>query len=55
MGEIRNLTPEGSGPLGRPRSGCENDIKMDLVEIGCGRGVWIEFVWIMTGAGGRLL
>jgi hypothetical protein len=30
--------PEGKTPLGRPRSRWEDNIKMDLKEVGC--GVW---------------
>jgi len=29
--------PEGKGPLGRSRRRWENNIKMDLQEVGCGR------------------
>jgi hypothetical protein len=42
MGEGRNVyrvlvgKPEGKRPLGRPRRRCEDGIKMDLREIGCG-------------------
>jgi hypothetical protein len=28
--------PEGKGPLGRPRRRWEDNIKMDLIEVGCG-------------------
>jgi len=28
--------PDGKSPLGRPRSRWEDDIKMDLQEVGCG-------------------
>jgi hypothetical protein len=28
--------------LGRPRHGCVDNIKMDIREIGCGGGNWIE-------------
>jgi hypothetical protein len=28
--------PEGMRPLGRPRRGWEDNIKMDLREVGCG-------------------
>jgi hypothetical protein len=28
--------PEGKRPLGRPRRGWEDNIKMDLQEVGCG-------------------
>ena len=34
--------PEGMRPLGRPSCGWENDIKMDLQEVGCGGMDWIE-------------
>jgi len=34
--------PEGRRPLGRPRHRCENNIKMDLQEVGCGGMDWIE-------------
>ena len=33
---------ERKRPLGRPRSGRENKIKMDLQEVGCGGMNWIE-------------
>jgi hypothetical protein len=33
--------PEGKRPLGRPRRRWE-DIKMDLQEVGGGRGNWME-------------
>ena len=34
--------PEGKGPLGRPRSRWEDNIKMDLQEVGLGCGDWME-------------
>jgi hypothetical protein len=34
--------PEGNGPLGRPRRRWEDNIKMDLQEVGGGRGDWME-------------
>jgi hypothetical protein len=34
--------PEGKGPLGRPRRTWENNIKMDLREIGWGSMDWIH-------------
>jgi hypothetical protein len=34
--------PEGKRPLGRPRRKCEDNIKMDLQEVGGGRGDWME-------------
>jgi hypothetical protein len=34
--------PKGKRPLGRPRHRLEDNIKMDLQEIGGGRGDWVE-------------
>jgi hypothetical protein len=34
--------PEGKRPLGRPRYRWEDNIKMDLQEVGCGSIGWIE-------------
>jgi len=34
--------PEGKRPLGRPRRRWENNMKMDLQEVGCGGMDWIE-------------
>jgi hypothetical protein len=34
--------PEGKRQLGRPRSRWENNIKIDLQEVGCGGMDWIE-------------
>jgi hypothetical protein len=34
--------PEGKGPLGRPRRRLEDNIKIDLQEVGCGGMDWIE-------------
>ena len=33
---------EGKRPLGRPRRRWEDNIKMDLQEVGCGGMDWIE-------------
>ena len=33
--------PEGKRPLGRPRRRWEDNIKMDLREVGCDPGEWI--------------
>ena len=47
--------PEGKRPLGRPRRRWENNIKMDLQEVGGGRGDWIELAkdrdrwWALAG------
>ena len=48
MGEDRGVRrvlvgkPEGKRPLGRPRSRWEDNIKIDLKEVGGGRGDWME-------------
>ena len=34
--------PEGKRPLGRPRCRLEDNIKMDLQEVGRGCGDWME-------------
>jgi hypothetical protein len=34
--------PEGKRPLGRPRRSWEDNIKMDLQEVGCGGMDWID-------------
>jgi hypothetical protein len=34
--------PEGKRPLGRPRYRWEDNIQMDLQEVGCGGMEWIE-------------
>jgi len=36
--------PEGKRPLGRLRHRWENNVKMDLQEVGCGGEDWIELV-----------
>jgi hypothetical protein len=47
MGERRGVCrvlvgkPEGKKPLGRPRTRWEDNIKMDLQEVGCGGTDWI--------------
>jgi hypothetical protein len=43
--------PEGKRPLGRPRHRWEDNIKMDLQEVGCGRMYWIELAKVGTGGG----
>ena len=48
MGDIRGVfrvvveKPEGKSPLGRPRLRWEDNIRMDLQEVGCGGMDWIE-------------
>jgi hypothetical protein len=34
--------PEGKRPLGRPRRGWEDNIKIDIQKVGCGGMDWIE-------------
>ena len=36
--------PEGKRPLGRRRRRWEDNIRMDLQEVGCGGMYWIELV-----------
>ena len=36
--------PDGKKPLGRPRRRWKDNIKMDLQEVGGGRGDWMELV-----------
>ena len=48
MGEGRGVhrvlvgKPEGKRPMGRPRRRCEDNIKMDLQEVGGSCGDWME-------------
>jgi hypothetical protein len=35
---------EGKRPLGRPRRRWEDNIKVDVQEVGVGRGDWMELV-----------
>jgi hypothetical protein len=41
--------PEGKWPLGRSKRRWENNIKMDVQEVGGGRGDWS---WLRIGTGG---
>jgi hypothetical protein len=45
--------PEGRRPLGRPRRRWEDNIKMDLQEVGW--GAWTGLIWLRIGTGGGLL
>ena len=45
--------PEGNRPFGRPRHRWEDNIKMDLQEVGC--GVWTRSSWLRIGTGGGRL
>jgi len=38
------VKPEGKRPLGGPRRRWEDNIKMDVQEVGCGGMDWIELV-----------
>jgi len=60
MGERRGVCrilvgkPEVKRPLARPRCRWEDNIKMDLQEVGCG-GVWTGSRWLRIGTiGGHL-
>jgi hypothetical protein len=59
MGERRGAykalvgKPEGRRPLGRPMRRWEDNIKMDLREVGW--GVWTGSIWLRIGTGGGLL
>jgi hypothetical protein len=44
---------EGRRPFGRPRRRWEDDIKMDLQEVGW--GTWTGLILLMIGRGGMLL
>jgi len=54
MGESRGVyrvlvgKPEGKRPLGRPRGRWEDNVKMDLQEVGCGGMAWIELAQVGT-------
>jgi hypothetical protein len=45
--------PEGRRPLGRPRRRWEDNIKMDLQELGW--VAWTGLIWLRIGIGGGLL
>jgi hypothetical protein len=58
MGEWRGVyrvlvgKPVGKRQLVRPRRRCEDNVKMDLQEVGC--GVWIGWSWLRIGKVGEL-
>jgi len=60
MGEWRGVygvlvgKPEGKRPVGRPKRRWEDNIKMDLQEVGCGRMDWIELAQDMDSWRGFL-
>jgi hypothetical protein len=43
--------PEGKRPLGRPRHRWEDNIKMDLEEVGCEGMDWIELAKVRDRCG----
>jgi hypothetical protein len=45
--------PEGKRPLVRPRRSWEDNIEMDLQELGC--GAWTGLIWLRMGTGDLLL
>jgi len=47
------LKPEGKKPLGRLKSRWEDNIKMNLQEVGW--GAWTALIWLRTGTGGGFL
>jgi hypothetical protein len=56
MGEGRGVyrvlvgKPEGRRPMGRSRPRWEDNIKTDLLEVGC--GVWTGLSWLRIETGG---
>ena len=56
MGERRGVNrvlvgkPEAKIPLRRPRHRWEDNIKMDLQQVGW--GAWTELIWLRIGTGG---
>jgi hypothetical protein len=59
MGEKRGVfrvlvgKPEGKRPLGRSKRRWEDNIKMDLQEVGC--GAWTGLGWLKIETGGEQL
>jgi hypothetical protein len=45
--------PEGRRPLGRPRRRYDDNIKMNLQEVGW--GAWTGLIWLRIGTGGGVL
>jgi len=56
MGESRSACgvlvgkPVGKRPLGRPRHKWDDNIKLDIPEVGC--GVWTGSIWLRIWIGG---
>jgi hypothetical protein len=47
--------PEGKRPLGRPRRRWEDNIKMNLREMGWDGMEWNGLIWLRIGTSGGLL
>jgi len=47
--------PEGTRPFGRHRRRWEDNIKMDIQEMGWGWETWTGFIWFWIETGGGLL
>jgi hypothetical protein len=45
--------PEGKSPLGKHWRRCEDNIKMEIQQVGW--GAWNGFMWLRKGKGGGLL
>ena len=45
--------PEGKRPIGRPSYRWDDNVKMDLQEVGW--RAWTGLIWVRTGTGGRHL
>jgi hypothetical protein len=58
MGDMRGAyrvlvgRPEGKRPLGRQRRRWEDNIKMDIRQVGW--GAWSGLIWLRIGTGGGL-
>ena len=47
--------PEVKRPFGRPVRSWEDNIKMDVQEVGCGGGAWTGLIWLrISTVGGHL-
>lgn len=50
---VLRVSVEGKRPLGRLRWTRKDNIKMDIADIRL--GIWIGFIWLVAGTGGRML
>ena len=46
---------EGKRPCGRPKCRWDDNIKINLQEVGFGRRAWTGMIWLRLGTGGRHL